>query len=65
MITVVPTGECFVKCQCSNCGGEIFWIQNGNPSKEDLLRHGFYRDEDICRMCHIFKNMVPNKENKQ
>lgn len=61
MITIFPSGEFFVKCRCSNCGGEIFWNQIGKPSKKDLLRHNFYQDEDICRMCHILKNVVSNK----
>lgn len=71
MITVFPSGEYFVKCRCSNCGGEIFWNQIGKPSKEDLLNHNFYRDEDLCRICHILKinnewhmSYIKNKENK-
>ena len=65
MITVFPTGEYYVKCRCSNCGGEIFWNQIGKPSKEDLLRHHFYRDEDICQVCHILKELELEKEERK
>ena len=61
MITVFPTGEYYVECLCPNCGRKAFWRQLGKPSKADLLRHHFCKDEDICLVCHILKEIEQEK----
>lgn len=57
MITCCESGIYIVTCQCSNCGGIIQWLQYETPSREDFLRHNFDKDEELCKMCHIFKEM--------
>lgn len=62
MITVFPTGDYYVKCLCSSCGREMFWRQLGKQSKEDLLRHHFVKDEDMCLVCCILKEVELEKK---